>query len=757
MRLDAMAPMPSLHARLVRSSLLAAGLFLALAAGAKPHTGAADFAHAEKLREALESKPQAQRTRAAFERVLDAYRAIYQARPADREADAAVDAVASLLAEEGRSFHDAQLLHAAIEQYQQLRRSYPASPFRQSALLSVAEIEQSDLADDVAARQSFQQFLNLYASSPLAAEARQQLRALEKRAASQARAAHSSVAQTAVAAEDEASLTETAAARAARNAAEHARELAELNQAQDPRHAQAARPQQTAAHQSHAPVLITGIRHWSTPVYTRVAIDLSEQVQYEAARVPDPDRIYFDLHGARLAPELAGRSFAITDDGFLRRIRAAASTGDAGVADSTRVVLDVSHVSEYSAFFLPNPWRLIIDIHGAAARPASSRAATGQADSIQLEQRPQPVAAQQEVAALAQQPSRVRATRRPTTGPIAASVSGATRARSQNELEELAQDAHTGTNTELSAASPVDEAAAPMAVPKKVRHAAPAALPGRPAETVSTTVATRITPETPELATREATPTSTGERSLVRTLGLKIGRIVIDAGHGGHDSGTLGADGLEEKDVVLDVSLRLGKLLKQRLGADVIYTRDNDTFIPLETRTAIANKAQADLFVSVHANSSSDASARGVEVYYLNFTTSPEALETAARENAVSNQSIYQLSDLVKKITLKDKIDESHEFAADVQASLFSGLAPGNETLKDRGLKKAPFVVLIGANMPSILAEISFLTNPEDARELRDPSYRERIAESMYRGIAHYAAGLSGVRLQQGARQTSSN
>ena len=244
---------------------------------------------------------------------------------------------------------------------------------------------------------------------------------------------------------------------------------------------------------------------------------------------------------------------------------------------------------------------------------------------------------------------------------------------------------------------------------------------------------------------------------MVRALGLKIGRIVIDPGHGGHDSGTLGPDGIEEKDVVLDVSLRLGKLLKQRLGADVIFTRSDDTFIPLETRTAIANKAQADLFVSVHANSSPDPSARGVETYYLNFTSSPESLELAARENAVSQQSIHQLSDLVKKIALHDKIDESREFASDVEKYLYDGLDQGNPGLKDRGVKQAPFVVLIGANMPSILAEISFLTNPDDERELRDPNYRQRIAESLYRGIARYVSGLSGVRIAENSARLPGN
>src|SRR5262249_11487741 len=151
-------------------------------------------------------------------------------------------------------------------------------------------------------------------------------------------------------------------------------------------------------------------------------------------------------------------------------------------------------------------------------------------------------------------------------------------------------------------------------------------------------------------------------------------RIVVDAGHGGHDTGTIGPSGLLEKDLVLDVALRLGRLLDQRMGADVVFTRDDDTFIPLETRTAIANRGQADLFISVHANSSQDASARGVETYYLNFTSSADALEVAARENAVSEKSIHELQDLVKKIALKEKIDESREFAADIQQSLKSGL-----------------------------------------------------------------------------------
>jgi N-acetylmuramoyl-L-alanine amidase len=452
---------------------------------------------------------------------------------------------------------------------------------------------------------------------------------------------------------------------------------------------------------------VTGIRHWSTPDYTRVAIDLGDDVTYEAARVPNPDRIYFDLHGTRLAQDLVGKSFSVTDDGFLKKIRAAQFSND-----MTRVVLDVNDVTEYSAFLLPNPYRLIIDIHGGKAAPGAPAVNVPmQREAAAAPTVPNTTAVKAgssfDVAALSAQPGRVEATSQPTSQPISAVVKDAG--------AESAGTPGVGANSTAVGGT------------KRMKK-------GKAAK------------DTDAGPARAAVPTADGETSLVRALGLKIGRIVIDAGHGGHDTGTIGVDGILEKDVVLDVALRVGKLLHDRLGSEIIYTRSDDTFIPLETRTAIANKAQADLFLSIHANSSPDASARGVETYYLNFTSSPDALETAARENAVSDQSIHQLSDLVKKIALKEKIEESREFAGDVQQGLYGGLQKGNAGLKDRGVKKAPFVVLIGANMPSILAEISFVTNEKDARQLQGPEYRERVAESLYKGVAKYSGGLSGTR-----------
>ena len=207
--------------------------------------------------------------------------------------------------------------------------------------------------------------------------------------------------------------------------------------------------------------------------------------------------------------------------------------------------------------------------------------------------------------------------------------------------------------------------------------------------------------------------------------GLQIHSIMIDPGHGGHDTGTIGPTGLEEKNVVLDIALRLRKLLETQTDSQVVMTRSTDKFIPLEERTAIANEKGADLFISIHANSSPDPKVRGIETYYLNFTTDPEALELAARENATSQESVHQLQSLIKKIALSDKVEESQELGRDVQKDLYKDMSRVSHGIHNRGVRKAPFVVLIGANMPSILAEIAFLSNPHSERLLRRESYRQ--------------------------------
>jgi len=178
------------------------------------------------------------------------------------------------------------------------------------------------------------------------------------------------------------------------------------------------------------------------------------------------------------------------------------------------------------------------------------------------------------------------------------------------------------------------------------------------------------------------------------------------------------------------------------MGSEVVYTRNDDTFVPLEDRTRIANEKQADLFLSIHVNSSSYRAASGSETYYLNFTTSRAALEVAARENATSNKSIHELQELIGKIALRDKVEESREFAARLQSSLYV-LSSKNGSDRNRGVKKAPFVVLIGAGMPSVLAEVGFVTNPREELLLKKADQRQKIAEALYRGLSSYASTLS--------------
>ena len=244
--------------------------------------------------------------------------------------------------------------------------------------------------------------------------------------------------------------------------------------------------------------------------------------------------------------------------------------------------------------------------------------------------------------------------------------------------------------------------------------------------------------------------------TLTRALGLKIGRIVIDPGHGGHDTGTIGPHGLCEKDLVLDVGLRLRELIHEKLGADVIMTRGGDTFIPLEERTAIANQKAADLFISIHANASRDEGARGIETYYLNLTSNPQALEVAARENATSQESVHQLQSLIKKIALTEKVNESQDFAQQVQREVYARVQKAGRQ-ENRRVKRAPFVVLIGANMPSILAEVSFLTNPRDEKLLRRPEYRQKIAEALCHGVLRYSEALGGLNIAQRSRSPMMN
>ena len=246
---------------------------------------------------------------------------------------------------------------------------------------------------------------------------------------------------------------------------------------------------------------------------------------------------------------------------------------------------------------------------------------------------------------------------------------------------------------------------------------------------------------------------SNGKFSLSRQLGLSVSRVVIDAGHGGHDPGAHG-NGITEAELTLDVALRVQKLLQKQPGIEVVMTRDTDVFIPLQERTAIANREGADLFLSIHANASRNVLARGIETYFLSFAMNPEAEAVAARENATSGQAMHSLPDIVRAIALNNKINESRDLAATVQRSMAKRLGARNRSLKDLGVKQAPFVVLIGAVMPSVLAEISFVTNKQDGALLKTPSYRQQIAQSLFDAIISYQQGLKRMNAVAGKKAT---
>ena len=690
--------------------VIVAALLLALPASAKKRTVAqkklaarTQFETAERMRQALNGRPSAERTQREYKKVIDAFRLVYYTAPTSNKADASIVAVAELMAEMGSRFHDTKASRSAIQQYEFLRREYPGSAYRVQALFTIAQIYHDDLNDDDQARATWEEFLQRYPKSELVKDARAALQDTDDQQ-SASKSAKDTKKQTAKSAPQKASKT----AEAKTDAEDRPVEIKSAKTVDSAKVAPAAAISHGDENDEPAPktppaptgptILVTGIRHWSTPDYTRVAVDLGGDLAYDADRIANPERIYFDLHNSHLSSTLVGKSFEV-EDGFLHKIRIAQFQ-----ERETRLVLEVAHECEYSAFLLPNPTRLIIDIR--SKKPATKVAQA-------------PVVPTSKPAA--EKPVEIAKVDPPAPLPA-----------------DLPRSSHRQP-TEIAVVAP------PVPVSKSASDEAPKTKIAKAEIPELSKSSKRSKSKGPLPTGHEAAPTSSGDRSLIRALGLKIGRIVVDAGHGGHDTGTIGPNGLYEKDLVLDVALRLGKLLENRMGTDVVYTRDDDTFIPLETRTAIANQNQADLFISVHANSSRDPQARGIETYYLNFTTNADALEVAARENAVSDQSIHELQDLVKKIALKEKIEESREFASDVQNSLFSSLSV--KGMKNRGVKKAPFIVLIGANMPSILAEISFVSNPMDAKKLKTADYRQKIAEALYAGVRKYVSGLSGMKV----------
>ena len=370
---------------------------------------------------------------------------------------------------------------------------------------------------------------------------------------------------------------------------------------------------------------LENIRYYSYPEYTRVVLDLSQEIKIgeKVLKSGDGGRLFFDLNNCRFAlnyPREKMNEIHIAT-GNLQRIRIGKFQ-----AQTIRVVFDFDRIGKYTRFYLTSPFRVVFDIYR------------------------------------------------------------------QDEFVSHAR--------------------------QQARDNPPQASAGVPAE-------------------------NPGAPSIARQLGLGVHRIVIDPGHGGKDPGTVNrALGLKEKDITLDIGKRLNAILNEHKDLEVILTRPRDEYVPLEERAAIANSNQGDLFISIHTNSAPRLSARGVESYYLNMTTDPWAMEVAAQENAMSSKSMADMRSILDQILRNSKISESRIFSQCLQGNMVANLRSKYDVIQDLGVKKAPFYVLLGAQMPSALVEVSFLSHADEARRLGTPEYRQAVAAGLYLGIVHFIESL---------------
>ena len=595
-------------------SLLAAVTALALLSGAAPGLAAAARVEAarpptaKQLYEAarsaeskLRGSKSAMESRNQWAAVARRYRAVVVAYPRSGYCDDALHYEGGVYRDAAERFEDRRFAVRAADAWALLVRGYPASRWVTKALYEQVRLYAGRLDDRAEAHRALER---LKQRAPRAAETRMAAAILDPPARAPA-----------------------PPRRAAGN------EGAAATAAQRPASTRAPRPEPAAP-----PTTVRNIRHWVGDSHTRVVIDLSGPTPHTEGRLTNPDRVFFDLHGATPAEALESRAFPI-EGSHLRRIRL-------GVPEekTTRVVLDFSSIREVTVFALPDPYRLVVDIHGAP-----------------------PVA-------------------------VADASAEETEAAGAPAPESPAAPRETGE----------EEGAPPV--------------PGR---------------------------TQSGY-SVARQLGAGVRRIVIDAGHGGKDPGTR-AGSLREKDIALDIAKRLRDDLEDR-GFEVIMTRDKDVFIPLEQRAFIANSREADIFVSVHVNAARNRRARGLETFYLNLATSDDAIEVAARENASTGQvRMADVDNLLKQILNHTWKEESREFATTIQAEMAESILGRVKHPRNRGVKTAGFHVLLGAKMPAVLVEVGFVSNRDEAKQLRSSAHREKLATAIADGIARYAATLGQV------------
>lgn len=586
------------------------------------------FRYASDLGRSLRDRPFEERSASDYRRALDAYGQVVRLNTDNYYSAESFVRKAELLREMADANGDSALYQQAIEAYRSVVAEHPHSAFVGDALTGIAQIYEENLQDLDGSAAAYRELITHFPSSVLAREAGAVLTRFE----------------------------------------------AQLkNRPVDVTISRAAKSGQLA----RVPAL-TNVRSFGGPDYSRVVIDLSEPARFTEHR--DGNRLSIKLDGAAVSPSLYGRRFIVGEGGLLQRVAVSEANGGSG----TQIDVEVTSLNNYSAFRLPDPERIVIDIHSNAA--AGSIVRTTHEKSL--------------VAA-----THSEATARP--------VAALTRPSPRDE-QRPARNFNADPNS-LKSLPEITDPILPLAP-------ANSAGAGNSAAAATQALASKVDAKAAESPTK---------------------RIVIDPGHGGHDTGTISASGMREKDLVLDVGRRLKAYIKHNYPeVEVIMTRDSDRFVALEERTAIANAQRADLFISIHANASPSRVASGVETFFVSPDRAPaEDLQAAARENArlASEKASDKPEPLFASVTVGNRVAESRELARYIQAGLVRGIgAQSPRTAMNRGVKHAPFAVLLGAAMPSVLAEVSFLSNPKDDALLQTGQFRERVAASLFAGLNAY-------------------
>ena len=668
-------------------------------------------------------------------------------------------------------------MRAVIEAYEAIARKWPASGYADNALWQAATVALAAYrvyrqpADRTLGLELLDTLVRRYPSSSLVPEAR----ALMRR--------HAPASEKGLSAKAATSKSSPAAARTAPGAMRPTPPPAPVSvsipaetetisptiAATSP--AMTALPTTRATESTGRMATLRGLRRTTIGNTIRLTLDFDGEVAFDHKRLPGPDRVFFDF--ARTTPIPSLSDTVLQFEGVtVRRVRLGRPRPDV-----TRMAIDLDGVATYTVFALYHPFRLTIDLQPvpagmltsaappAATPPPSTPPVTRTAIAVpRTGLVPTAVPLPGSMPAPGPPPALLRTTRvaapavvRPVAPPTRIVVVEPLLAVDDTPLSpghvRGAVDAAPALATRAIAKSPLLRARRtqplmvraairpPRGLPPGMDLAAYVAPAGRPARSERRAAAPGVPAPLVPGAPAE---NGAGGFSIARQLGLGVSRIVIDPGHGGKDPGAPGSKTTEAA-VVLDVALRVEKILAAEGGVEVVLTRRTDTFVPLEERTAMANNHAADLFLSIHANSSRNRKAAGVETYILNFATNADAAAVAARENAAAVGSMRNLPDMVRAITQGNKRDESRELASAVQESMVSRLRPHNPPLRDLGVKQAPFVVLIGAGMPSVLAEIAFISHDGEGGLLRTEKYRQRIAEALAAAVIRYTRTLKPV------------